>query len=488
MYSMYTNMNMVRFYKGRKALHAVLFAAVPAILARFLPLPLAESSSVYEFCFYFFQAYALKCVVVFLAACQADEGNHKFAAQWRLAYFVLPHVEWVPHATRKERKLARLANSIYLDFNATTPLSAIVKHRMENALDNWGNPGSAGSPFAADARRAIDKCKDELASLLDCNASQIIVTSGGTESNQTALTSAFSNGATSNRCITSAFEHPAVDRALAAMSHVEHVRVPLDKRGQIDETIFVEELCKGARLVSVMWAQNEVGSIQNIERLVALTRKHCPDALFHTDASQAVGKVLVHVGDVDYLTVAAHKFYGPKAVGALYSRSGKVTPLLHGGSQQEGRRAGTESALLCVGMGSAATQARAHLIENQRNMHSTREQLWSEIKEAFPNAERWSSNDENLCLPNTLSVCLDPESPLAHDLVLKCADQSLLFSAGAACHSGTHTASQSLLAVHVPEQLCLRTLRLTTGADTTPAQISRAVQILTRVVAKLKKT
>ena len=478
-YAMYSRVDMVRFYKGRRALHAVLFAAIPGVVARFLPWPTDDSYRLYEAFFYVFQAYALRCVSVFLAACQADEGAVKYEARWCLYYHFIPHVDWTKRVTKREKRALRLGSYIYLDHNATTPLSDGVKRKLAGkGLDLWGNPGSAGSPFAENAQRAIEACKTELAQLIRCDESQLIITSGGTESNHTAIRTAF-EGVTKGRCITTAFEHPAIDEPLAAMKDVvEQIRVPVDhKTGQVDEKRFVEELHKGATLVSIMWANNEVGAVQNIGRLVELTRKHCPAAMFHTDASQAVGKVPVYAGEVDFLTIAGHKFYAPKAIGALYVRSGSVTPLLYGGSQQGGRRAGTESAMLCVALGKAAAEARLNLTANMETMRHTRDLLWKGISDRFPRAKRWSGTGPDT-LPNTLSCCLDPESPLARDLVVKCAELKLLFSAGAACHSGSMTPSKSLVALGIDEKLCLRTLRLTTGVSTTVAEIERAVAIL----------
>ena len=386
----------------------------------------------------------------------------------------------VPGVSHRHVDMRKLLASVYLDHNSTTPLcSAAVEAMQKGLTELWGNPGSAGCAGDA-ARAAIAECKRQVAALLSCDAAHLVVTSGGTEANNTALRSVLEG--TAGRCVTSAFEHPAVDEVLKALPEVQVVRVPVDRRGQIDEAAFVAELQKGAALVSVMWANNEVGSINDIPRLCRLTREHCPGAVFHTDAAQAIGKTRVEVGDVDMLTLVAHKLYGPKLIGVLYSRL-PLRPLLLGGSQQEGRRAGTESALLCAGLGAAAQSAREGLARNAFNILEMRNLLWSELQKRFPAATKWNESDERLSLGNTLSVCLDPKSALlANQVVNECATKQVYFSAGAACHRGAVHPSQTLVAIGVPPQAALRTLRLSTGAGTTAAEVEDAVLVICSVM------
>ncbi len=298
----------------------------------------------------------------------------------------------------------------------------------------WTSVGSLGSV----GKSQIEGCKSSIASLIDCDPSNLIITSGGTEANNTALRSVLEGK--DAVVVTSPFEHPAIDEVFKGLPRVRVIRIPVDRHGMLNEEDFVSALkTHKVDLVTIMFANNEMGAVNDIARLVELTRKHSPGTLFHSDAAQAVGKVLVRVGDIDFMTLVAHKFYGPKAVGVLYSRV-PVVPLLRGGSQQGGRRAGTESALLCTGMRAAADFARDNL--GNDNMRKMRDLLWTEIQKRFKRAERWN-NDKSL--PNTLSVCLDPEGPLANDIVYAASKHNVYFSAGAACHSGVVSKNLLLL-------------------------------------------
>jgi cysteine desulfurase len=210
--------------------------------------------------------------------------------------------------------------------------------------------------------------------------------------------------------------------------------------------------------------------------------------VFHTDASQSVGKIDVNVIQmgVDLLTLVAHKFYGPKSIGALYVRDDCVLdmPLLVGGGQQKGRRAGTESALLVNAMGVAAMDARLHLRRNEEHMRKMRDLMWLEVSRVFPRALRWTPLEANQALPNTLSVVLDPDMPLmAHELVQTLAPV-VLIAAGAACHHGCTTPSATLLALGVSPELAIRTLRISVGVTTEPEEVHAAIKFIRQQMNK----
>jgi cysteine desulfurase len=372
---------------------------------------------------------------------------------------------------------------VYLDHNATTPLSAGVVERMQSGLLSlWGNASSAGR-FGQCARAAVSDCLQELSLLLNCSPAHLTVTSGGTEANATALRSVISAASASAPVVvvTTPFEHPAVSKQLAVLPDTAVIRTPLDSAGRVIEQQFVDNLIHHKpALVTIMWANNETGVVQDMHRLVALTRQHAPNAVFHSDAAQIIGKLPIDVSQLDMVTVVGHKFYAPKHIGALYSRI-PFTPLFVGGSQQGGRRAGTESALLCAGLAVAAKEARLGMDANVENMRKQRDLLWKLLKEAFPNAVSWTPFE--FALPNTLSVCLVPDSKLlGSEIVEKCAAQGIYFSAGAACHHGSVVPSETLVAIGADAERAKRTLRITTGTKTTEQDITTCVNALKKLL------
>lgn len=401
---------------------------------------------------------------------------------------------------------------IYLDYNATTPHSqSVIDALQRGAVTLWGNPGSSG-PFAEAARKAIEECQVEVSALLGCDSKDVVITSGGTEANNTVLYGVLDGveeRRPRRRCILSAFEHPAVDKAVSNIVGVEVVRIEVDHTtGRINEQRFVEELKLSSSsttttLVSIMWANNETGCVQDIARLAHLTRLHCPHAIFHTDAAQALGKVPVAVTEeIDAITLVGHKMGAPKSIGALYwntRRCGPLRPLLIGGGQQSGRRSGTESALLCAALTAACKEVRLTFAERTHRMRQSRDALWLRLKQLIPECRRWTPEEEEKeekeekrsfsSLPNTLSVGLsgDCGDPYASSLVEALSGRGVLCSAGAACHRGSVRVSETLRAMGVEEQWAVRTLRLSTGPDTTEDQVNQAAQIIHDVWIEMKQ-
>ncbi|MHB8079301.1 MAG: cysteine desulfurase family protein [Candidatus Krumholzibacteriia bacterium] len=336
---------------------------------------------------------------------------------------------------------------IYLDHNASTPLCPAARAAMQPLLEGaFGNPSSdhwAGRP----ARAAVERARDEVAALLGAAPDEIVFTSGGSEGNNAALAGVWrARGRPGARVIISAVEHPAVVepcRRLAAEG-ARVVTLPVDGQGRVDPSDLARELAdRGTEvaLVSIMHANNETGALQPVAELAR--RARAAGALFHTDAAQSCGKVPVGVDDlgVDLLSLAGHKLYGPKGIGALYVRRGTPwTPLILGAAHERGRRAGTESALLCAGLGSGVVLLG-------------------------PVAER---------LPNTL--CVGFRGLFGGDLLASCPE--LAASTGAACHAGGRELSATLRAMGVAPEIGLGAVRLSLGRDNTAEEVARAAEML----------
>jgi cysteine desulfurase len=376
---------------------------------------------------------------------------------------------------------------IYLDYNATTPIDPRVAEAMEPYLhERFGNPSSA-HPYGIEARQAVEKARGQVACLLSCQPSEIVFTSGGTESNNMAIRGAAGVlRARGNHIITSAVEHPAV---LEPCRHLESLGfritvLPVDEYGRVKPSVVEAAFTEETILVSIMHANNEVGTIQPIEDIVKITRER--GILFHTDAAQSLGKIPVRIGElgVDLLSVAGHKFYAPKGVGALYIRSGvKLEKLMHGADHEAGRRPGTENVLEIVGLGQAAEIAAADLAKNAAHMHALRQRLWQGLKVGFddPDSIRLHGHPDR-CLPNTLSVGF--RGIEANILLAEIVDR-VAASAGAACHAEGVDVSSVLRAMDVPMEYAMGTVRFSVGKRNTAAEIDRAVQVMIEAVRML---
>jgi len=366
---------------------------------------------------------------------------------------------------------------IYLDHNASTPLCAAARAAMLPLLDGaFGNPSSghwAGRP----ARAAVERARAEVAALLGARPDEIVFTSGGSEANNAALAGLWRlRGRSGGRVVISAVEHPAVTepcRRLAAEG-ARVVVLPVDAQGRVDPADLARELARGdgeVALVSVMHANNETGALQPVAELARLART--AGVPFHTDAAQSCGKVPVGVDDlgVDLLSLAGHKLYGPKGIGALYVRRGTPwAPFILGAGHEGGRRAGTESALLCAGLGAAAAAAALPAGEGVWRL---RDALWDRLRAALgdgvvllgPVAER---------LPNTLYVGF--RGLFGGDLLARCPE--LAASTGAACHAGGRELSATLRAMGVAPEIGLGAVRLSLGRDNSAEEVARAAEML----------
>jgi cysteine desulfurase len=366
--------------------------------------------------------------------------------------------------------------AIYLDYNATTPLAPEVIEAMVVALrEVWGNPSST-HPYGAQARRAVEAAREEVAGLLGCERDEIIFTGGGTESDNAAVVGvAEALRERGRHLVISAVEHPAVEQACVYLEGRgwSVTRVPVNGEGRVDPADVEAALRSDTTLVSIMHAQNETGVIQPVRRVAELA--HAQGSLFHTDAAQSLGKIETKVDALgaDLLTVAGHKLYGPKGVGALYLRRGTpFSSFLHGAGHESGRRAGTENVPAIVGLGAACALATGELPQRGEHLRVVRDRLESGLRRRVADLVVHGAGAERL--PNTLCVAL----PGADANELLATVDGVAGAAGAACHSGRQNVSAVLQAMGVPEDLALCTLRLTVGRPTTLADADAAAERL----------
>jgi cysteine desulfurase NifS/selenium donor protein len=375
---------------------------------------------------------------------------------------------------------------IYLDYNATTPIATEVADAMAPYLyGHFGNPSST-HPYGVEAKLAIENARKQVAAVINCQPDEILFTSGGTESNNYAIRGfAMANKEKGHHIITSAIEHPAV---LEVCQYLETrgfkiTILPVDYYGRIDPKDLESALTPRTILVSIMHANNEVGTIEPIQELAELT--HEAGAVFHTDAAQSLGKIPVDVKElgVDLLSIAGHKLYAPKGVGALYIRTGlQLEKIMHGAEHESNRRPGTENVLEIVGLGKACDIARRDLDANSAHFKKMRDLLHKGLQETLPDDSFRLNGHPKLRLPNTLSLAFHMVE--ANTLLAEINDQ-IAASAGAACHSDKIDLSHVLEAMDVPVDYAMGTVRFSTGRDTTAAEIDQAVEVLTKSLKAL---
>ncbi|MGW0413339.1 cysteine desulfurase family protein [Streptomyces collinus] len=373
---------------------------------------------------------------------------------------------------------------VYLDYNATTPVDPRVVEAMMPYLTRFfGNP-SSGHPYGGEPRRALGAARAQVAALIGARTGEMVFTGSGSEADLLALRGAvLASGRSRPHVITQATEHPAVLESCRSLERLHGARVtvlPVDGDGQVDPAALDSALTEATVLVSVMAANNETGALQPVTELAALARKR--GALFHCDAAQAVGKIPLDVDElgVDLLTVVGHKMYAPKGVAALYVREGvRLEPVVHGGPQEQGLRAGTENVALAVALGTAARIAAHELDHGTPDRIATlRDDLHRRLRTALSGRVHLNGPEKGR-LPNTLNVRID--GVLGHELLD--AAQGIAASTGSACHSGTHTPSPVLTAMGLEPARALEALRLTVGRWSTPAGIETAANALIEAAA-----
>ena len=371
---------------------------------------------------------------------------------------------------------------IYLDSNATTPIAEEVAQAMQPFLGQlFGNP-SSGHFFGRQCKAAVDRARKQLAGLLGCIPEELIFTSGGTEANNMALRGLAAD-AKRRKIIISAVEHPAITEVCKHLSGLgyEIQVLPVDGYCLVNPRDLSKTIGSETLLVSVMLANNEVGSIQPIAELAEIAHEH--GAIMHTDAAQAIGKISVNVGElgVDMLSLAGHKFYAPAGVGALYVRRGlNLAPLMYGAGHESGMRAGTENVLEIVGLGAAAELAATELPMRAAHMRAMRDRLEAGLSANLGGLH--INGHPTKRLPNTSSVSFPG---VEANTLLDGLDGELAASAGAACHTDKVDISAVLKAMGVPEEIGMGTVRLSTGRHSNEEEIDRAVEILVSAVTLL---
>ncbi len=373
---------------------------------------------------------------------------------------------------------------IYLDHNATTPLLPEVVDAMLPFLrEHFGNPSST-HPYGIRARNAVTRAREQVAAALGCEPEEILFTSGGTEANNLAIRGVLEALAGKGRLVTSTIEHPATASACAWLERhgreVTRLGVDGDGRVRVDEARHAID--RNTALVTVMHSNNETGVLQPIAELTGLA--HTANALVHTDAAQSIGKVPVRVGDlgVDLLSVAGHKLYAPKGVGALYVRRGTpLHPVVVGASHERGLRPGTENVASIVGLGVACELVTQDLAAASARMRALRDLLWTRLASTVPGLAL--NGHRELRLPNTLNVRFPRVSGTA---VLEGAPE-VAASTGSACHEGGESASAVILAMGVPPGDALGSVRLTLGRGTTQEDAVRAGEALGRSWRRLTR-
>jgi cysteine desulfurase len=376
---------------------------------------------------------------------------------------------------------------IYLDNNATTQLDpAVIEEMLPFLTTHYGNP-SSGYGFAAMARKAINLARERLAALLGCEPTEIVFTSGGTESNNAVISSALQLEARGKHVITSAVEHSAVLRPCQDLRKVgcDVTFLGVDPHGNLDLTELEAAIRPETALVSIMWANNETGVLFPIEKIAEICR--AKGALFHTDAVQATAKIPMCLREtaINFLSLSAHKFHGPKGAGALYiDRRTSFSPLIAGGGQENGRRGGTENVASIVGLGKAAELALKYLAEGNCKIRAMRDRFEKSVLEMVGGASVNGAGAARLA--NTSSLSFEGiESPAALLLLDR---QGICCSAGSACRTGSQESSHVLRAMNPSGDGARRSLRFSLGRFNTDTQIDRAIEVIPKVIAKLRQT
>jgi len=379
---------------------------------------------------------------------------------------------------------------VYLDHNATTPLHPEVKNTLTDMLEVFGNPSSLHG-FGRQARVLVEEAREKTAALIGASPEEIVFTGSGSEGNNTVLSilschAGFCNiQQPSAAIVTTAIEHPCIMESGKCLKDqgINVAFTGVDQECKVDLNELRQLIKPETGLVSVMMANNETGTIQDIKSIARLV--HEKGALFHTDAVQAVGKIPVNVKDldVDFLTLSGHKIYGPKGIGAMYVKKGvNFCPLIHGGHQEQGRRAGTENTMGIIGMGKAIEMRMQEMDDELVRMKSLR----SMLKEGI--AQRLSDihfvGDQQDCVPTTLNVSFEAAEGEAILLYLDL--EGVAVSTGSACASGSLDPSHVLLAMGLDAEIAHGSIRLSMGRETSEEDIDYTIGVMERVINKIR--
>ncbi len=376
---------------------------------------------------------------------------------------------------------------IYLDYNATTPIDPVVVEAMLPYLStHFGNPSSSHG-YGYRAHQAIDAARSQVAEILVCSPEEITFTGGGSESDNLAIRGialAYLNKG--NHIITQVTEHPAVLNTCRALERLHGFRItylPVDDSGCVSLESVEAAIDEETVLITIMHANNETGTLQPVAEIAQLAHKH--GALIHTDAAQSVGKIPTQVEElgVDLLTVAGHKLYAPKGIGALYVRRGlELEPVIYGGGQESGRRAGTENVANMVALGVACKLAHEQLTESQVRLQRLRDRLQKQLETYLP-GQVYLNGHLTRRLPNTMNIII--ESVIGEDVLA--VTPEIASSTGSACHEGSTDPSPVLLAMGISRERALGALRLTLGRWSTEEEIEKAARLLARTIDSLHR-
>lgn len=374
---------------------------------------------------------------------------------------------------------------VYLDNNATTAIDPAVFEAMRPFLEqHFANP-SSGYRCAARVREAIEQAREQVAALLNCESNEIIFTSGGTESNNTAFHSALQSRPGAKNLITTTVEHSAVRKPAQELEKrgYEVTWLSVDRSGQLNLRELANAIRPDTALISIMWANNETGVIFPIEEIAAIARE--AGVPLHSDAIQAAGKIAINLRDVpmQFLSISGHKLNAPKGVGALYVNArARFSPFLVGGSHENERRAGTENAASIVALGKAAEIAREMLRDEQTRVRDLRDRFEKVLLEKISHARVNGAGAPRL--PNTSSITFDGIESEAALLMLD--QENVCCSAGSACRTGSLKPSHVLSAMGLLNEQARGSLRFSFGRFNTEAELERALEIVPRVVKKLR--
>jgi cysteine desulfurase len=379
-----------------------------------------------------------------------------------------------------------LMNRIYLDNAATTPVRREVFEAMVPYLtDKYGNPSSIHS-YGREARADLNRAREQVAAAIGAAPEEIIFTAGGSEADNLAIKgTALAMYGEKSHIITSAVEHHAVLHSVESLKRLGFsvTILPVDSEGMVDPEDVKRAITPETCLISIMYANNEVGTIQPIEEISRIARE--AGVLFHTDAVQAVGHMPVDVKSlgVDMLSLSGHKFYGPKGVGALYARRGvRLAPLIDGGAQERKRRAGTENMAGIVGIGMAIELAVGEMDEVSAKEERLRDKLMEGLTQRIPDVKL--NGHRRLRLPNNVNMSflyVEGES-----LLLNLDMEGIAASSGSACTSGSLAPSHVLMAMGIPHEVAHGSVRMTLGRYTEDADVERVLDVMPRIVEKLR--
>ncbi|MGL4654735.1 MAG: cysteine desulfurase NifS [Sarcina sp.] len=380
-----------------------------------------------------------------------------------------------------------MKKSVYMDYAATTYVKPeVLEEMMPYFTEKFGNP-SAFYSISRDTYSAVDTAREQVAKALNAQRSEIYFTNGGSESDNWAIKGvAFANRKKGNHIITTKIEHHAILHACEYLEQngFEVTYLDVNEEGFINLDELKDSIKDTTILVSVMFANNEIGTIQKVKEIGAI----CKDrkVIFHTDAVQAVGNVAIDVKEmnIDLLSLAAHKFYGPKGVGALYIRKGiKIDNLVHGGSQERARRAGTENIPGIVGLGKAIELATENLEAHNKNLKALRDKLINGLLEIPYTMLNGASGDDRL--PGNCNVCF--EFIEGEGILLSLDFDGICASSGSACTSGSLEPSHVLLAIGRPHEIAHGSLRLTIGDGTTEEEVDYVLECVPKIIERLRK-